>query len=172
MLFCQPRPPGLISHPAEPLPSRSWVPGQELPPLQQRRLSQVPVCPSLALLPLAAALRHFSLFLHPSLVLLLLFSGSLGKGASAAAQQLIVQVLPCTCFHGCKFRASGRAQIFPGAGSVEIISTLKLDSLVPSSIPFPFRGTSECDHHPDQRGVRQGQLGARLMDRPALLHLH
>ena len=63
----------------------------------------MPICPSLALPPLAEALGHCSLVLHlPLLLLLLLFSGSLGMGLSAAAQQLALQVLPCRCVHGSK----------------------------------------------------------------------
>ena len=54
----------------------------------------MPISPSLALPPLAEALGHFSFFLHLPPLLLLLFSGSLGMGVSAAVQQLALQLLP------------------------------------------------------------------------------
>ena len=60
----------------------------------------MPISPSLALPHLAEALGYFSCFLH--LPLLLLFSGSLGMGFAAAAQQLPLHVLPCSCVHGSK----------------------------------------------------------------------
>ncbi len=131
----------------------------------------MPLSPSMALLPWAEALGHFSFFLHLPLLLLLLFSGSLGMGVQqqlshcpcrpcradvSMAARCPSPLLACGSLGnavqrvGMKLALFARHPIFKGSESSQIFTegsftgegSFKLDSSALSSLQFSFQGNS------------------------------